>query len=460
MICFDTFKIKYEEWLSKGRDDTMPKVSVLVPIYNVERYLPQCLDSLLAQTLQDIEIICIDDGSTDRSGAIADDYAAKDSRVHVIHKKNSGYGDSMNVGLSEASGEYIGILESDDFAEPDMFEILYEKGHANNAEIVKANYWEYNEQSGDHFIDVMSGLDDCAFFVPYERWQVFSTPASIWSGIYLRSFLNANEILFNTTPGASYQDTAFRLKAFSCAQRMSAVSRAFVHYRTDNAASSVNDAGKVYYVCGEFESYWSYLSQRPEIFDKVKEIVPYYQYIAYRWNYRRIAQSFKIDFLKRASEDFLSLRQKGLLRKCYWDQEAWEDLKELLLDPIRLYRCSALKAQRTDLWKSGFLQMLSRYPVRYVYGAGIVGQKTARFLVAQDISFDGFVVSPAAHAAESVMDKPVYGAESLQIDLKSTVFVIAVKEEDFDDILTTLHDTIGSTNVVLMERELRSHLGI
>lgn len=438
----------------------MPKVSVLVPIYDVERYLSQCLDSLIAQTLKDIEIICIDDGSTDQSGAIADDYAARDSRVHVIHKANSGYGASMNVGLSEASGEYIGILESDDFAEPDMFETLYEKGHANNAEVVKANYWEYSEQSGDDYVDVMSGLDDCAFFVPYERWQVFSKPASIWSGIYLRTFLDANEILFNTTPGASYQDTAFGLKAFSCARRMSAVSRAFVHYRKDNSSSSVNDAGKVYYVCGEFENYWNYMSNRPDLFEKVKLIVPYYQYIVYRWNYRRIAETFKIDFLQRASEDFLSLRQRGLLRKRFWDQEAWESLKELLLDPIRLYRRDFLNAQRADIWKSGFLQILLRYSVRYIYGAGIVGQKTACFLAEQDISFDGFVVSSAVRAAKSVMDKPMYGAEHLQIDPKRVVFIIAVKEEDFDDILTTLHDTIGSTNVVLMDRELRHHLGI
>ena len=89
----------------------MCKVSVLVPVYNVRKYLAQCLDSLAAQTMDDIEFICIDDGSTDGSEKMLDEYAEKDRRFHVIHKANSGYGASMNVGLHAARGEYIGIVE-------------------------------------------------------------------------------------------------------------------------------------------------------------------------------------------------------------------------------------------------------------------------------------------------------------------------------------------------------------
>lgn len=95
-----------------------PKVSLLVPICNVERYLRECLDSAVAQTLKDIEIICINDGSTDSSPDIIREYMERDPRVKMIDKANSGYGDSMNRGLEMACGEYVGILESDDF----MFE--------------------------------------------------------------------------------------------------------------------------------------------------------------------------------------------------------------------------------------------------------------------------------------------------------------------------------------------------
>ena len=103
----------------------MPKISILVPIYNVEKYLRECLDSILNQTLKDIEIICINDGSTDSSLEILNEYSSKDSRVKIINKANSGYGASMNKGLEAASGEYIGIVESDDFIKTTMFEDLY-----------------------------------------------------------------------------------------------------------------------------------------------------------------------------------------------------------------------------------------------------------------------------------------------------------------------------------------------
>ena len=121
------------------------KVSVLVPVYNVKEYLRQCLDSLAAQTLDGIEFICIDDGSTDGCSEILDAYAEKDERFRVIHKENSGYGASMNVGLRAARGEYIGIVESDDFADAEMFAALYDVAKLQDAEVVRSNFWDTAE---------------------------------------------------------------------------------------------------------------------------------------------------------------------------------------------------------------------------------------------------------------------------------------------------------------------------
>ena len=110
-----------------------PSISLLVPICNVERYLRECLDSAQGQTLTDIEIICINDGSTDSSLEIINEYASRDDRFIVIDKPNSGYGDSMNKGLSIAKGEYVGILESDDFFEPDALELMYKAAKSVDA---------------------------------------------------------------------------------------------------------------------------------------------------------------------------------------------------------------------------------------------------------------------------------------------------------------------------------------
>lgn len=120
-----------------------PQISLLIPIYNVESYLAECLDSALAQTFTDIEIICIDDGSTDSSPEILARYAAKDPRIRVITKANSGYGDSMNQGLAAARGTYIAILESDDIFEPDALEHLYNLATNNNVPVAKADFWLY-----------------------------------------------------------------------------------------------------------------------------------------------------------------------------------------------------------------------------------------------------------------------------------------------------------------------------
>ena len=121
----------------------MPKVSVIVPVYNVEKYLKQCLDSILAQTLNDIEIICVDDGSTDSSGSILDQYEARENQVKVIHKENAGYGAAMNAGLDAASGEYIGIVESDDCIREDMYQTLYDAAIKDDLDVVKSDvvYW-------------------------------------------------------------------------------------------------------------------------------------------------------------------------------------------------------------------------------------------------------------------------------------------------------------------------------
>ena len=103
----------------------MPKVSILVPTYNVSQYLDECMQSLIRQTLKDIEIICINDGSTDNSLEILKSYAAKDNRIKIIDKENGGYGIAMNMGLEQATGEYVGILEPDDYVKLNMYETLY-----------------------------------------------------------------------------------------------------------------------------------------------------------------------------------------------------------------------------------------------------------------------------------------------------------------------------------------------
>lgn len=160
---------------------------MLVPIYNVEQYLSQCLDSLCAQAMKSLEIICVNDGSTDASGAILDEYSKNNPNIIVINKKNSVYGDSMNRGIKETAGKYIGIVEPDDFIDPDAFEKLYNLANKYKADIVKVNYY-YSEKGDEiHRVvrmqetnKVMSISDDC---------RILLKEPEIWSGICRRNSL-------------------------------------------------------------------------------------------------------------------------------------------------------------------------------------------------------------------------------------------------------------------------------
>ena len=123
-------------------------ISIIVPVYNVEKYLNKCIDSIINQTYKNIEIILVDDGSTDNSGKICDEYLLRDSRIKVIHKNNGGLSSARNEGINISSGEYIGFVYSDDWVEPNMYEEMYKKILYSNADIVDCGYWkEYENKS-------------------------------------------------------------------------------------------------------------------------------------------------------------------------------------------------------------------------------------------------------------------------------------------------------------------------
>lgn len=149
-------------------------ISVIVPIYNVESYLERCIDSIIFQTYKNIEIILVDDGSPDRCGEICDLYAAKESRIKVIHKENGGLSDARNIGVKEAIGEYITFIDSDDFVAPEYIEYLYELLKSNNADISSCCMYETNKdvfevcskkQIPD--LSVLNGVDACKELLGY-----------------------------------------------------------------------------------------------------------------------------------------------------------------------------------------------------------------------------------------------------------------------------------------------------
>ena len=311
----------------------MPKLSIIIPIYNVEKYLGECLDSVINQTLTDIEILCVNDGSTDSSGQILAEYQSRDNRIKVINKENSGYGISMNMGLDAATGEYIGIVESDDFVTNTMFADLYNIALNNDAEIVKSDYFYYTTANNQtRKAGKISKFKSNKVFAAKEYPELIKMQPSIWSAIYKREFLNQNNIRFLETPGASYQDTAFSFKAISLAKRIVLTDKAYLHYRQDNVNSSVRSKDKVFMICGEYDEIDRFLSENPEVKKFANTIKLIKQYKAYMWNLVRIDEQFRDSFIDVFSDTFKKYYESNEINKEFYKKFRKKDFELLVTD--------------------------------------------------------------------------------------------------------------------------------
>jgi glycosyltransferase involved in cell wall biosynthesis len=220
-----------------------PKVSVIVPIYGVEKYLRECLDSILKQTLRELEIILVDDGGKDECPEIIDEYVVQDKRIVAVHKPNGGYGNACNAGFELASGEYVAIVEPDDFISSAMYEHLYEITRKNDCDIVKSAFYTYFDISGkrqesrkNYWYPKLS-KKKCLWEMPqgvftiHEHPEFFYFHPSVWSCIYRRDFIERHKIRMEEIPGAGWADNLFQVQTLCFAKRVFYTDQAFYHWR-------------------------------------------------------------------------------------------------------------------------------------------------------------------------------------------------------------------------------------
>lgn len=222
-------------------------VSVIIPVYNVERYLDQCLCSVEQNDAVSLEIICVNDGSTDGSLAIMRDHAARDGRVRVIDKPNEGYGASVNRGFDAASGEYVAIVEPDDFVKPHMYDslIAFARSFSARPDVVKSAYWRIQDPDTPDELFCRNTF--------YRRVKVDRQPftlrdapvlvqyhPSIWSALYLRSFLSEFGIRMKECPGAGWVDNPFMIDTLARARRIVYTDESFYCYRDRRPGASTS----------------------------------------------------------------------------------------------------------------------------------------------------------------------------------------------------------------------------
>ena len=222
------------------------KVSVMLPVYNVGKYLKECLDSVVNQTLKDIEIICINDGSTDDSLEILNEYAAKDERFIVYSQENQGQGVARNKGVQLAKGEYMQFIDPDDWIELNMLEILYNFAKDHHSQVVKFNYTDYNDYSGkykqqDFVKQIQEEYNYDLNETPYYTWRILKKDClsgldlHVWAHFYQTEFIKSNKIRF--APSKHGEDHLFADGAIVLANKIDYLNKYLYFYRVRSGSS-------------------------------------------------------------------------------------------------------------------------------------------------------------------------------------------------------------------------------
>lgn len=348
-------------------------VSVIVPVYNTSQYLEECISSILRQSLYNIEVICVDDGSTDSSSKILDDYARKDSRIRVIHKKNTGYGNTMNIGMSAAEGKYLAIVESDDWIQPAMLETLVKLADHYELDWIKSDFARFkSREDAEPQIEINHLCSDerdyGRVFCPTEKAETFFGPMNTWSGIYRTEFIRKNKIVHNETPGASFQDNGFWFQTFAYAKRAMFYYQIFYMNRRDNESSSVYNPGNVYAMCREYDYIRSKIKELTDPPLILLKIYGYYRFSNYFATIRRIADEYKLEFIKKFREDYLNALELGEVDEEYFYNSMKKKIKSIILSPERFFEDYMNRKQiLTEL--TGNAESI------ILYGAGIVGRE-------------------------------------------------------------------------------------
>ena len=387
----------------------MPEVSVVVPVYNVEKYLRACLDSILTQTLRDIEIIAIDDHSPDHCGEILDMYSLIDERIKVFHlpeNRHQGYG--RNFGIDHALGKYIYLIDSDDMLEKNALQILYETAEKDALDgimfdssviyensglekkflsypgILNGNY-ENRIFSGADFFDELVQNDDWTCYIQRQFWK--------------RNYLVSNCIRF--PEGSEHEDEVFSFKAFLLAKRMRHLSEKFFirRFREDSVMT------------------------RP--------VSPkdFYGYLVCFYEMTKFVNRYGV---KNKSTDYVIGRLFFLVREYYEKFKNQCDLKsyirrEEIKDLFEMYE-AVLDADEAFYrgYVSGCISEAKSHKSVYLYGAGLIAKRVYQGLAANGVAIEGFIVSAAAGNPEALYGRRVIPIDDFSPAESDVIVIISV----------------------------------
>lgn len=381
--------------------ETGIKVSIVIPVLNGVKYIRECMDSMTAQTLSDIEIIVVDAGSTDGTTEILEAYAKRDSRIEIIHSDKKSMGYQYNLGISKAQGEFIGFCEADDYVADTMYERLYYIAHRHNLDYVKSDFEMFMDKEERIFLNyhILAGGRTSLYktiITPLHYADLIYRDVNLWNGIYKKEFLEKQKIKMNETAGAAFQDTGFVLQTFLAAKRAMYVQENAYRYRRDNAGSSVYSPKTLSYVVQEAEFAEEYLSglkvtdeyARAVIFRRFSSVFFYfYGRLLETGGNAEDRKKLAERFLKAAKKQYAvipyhAIAYEGLEHSLSWNvlmEEGWEPFDRLQKQFARM----------DEMVRRKFYEHIASYPRAVIFGAGEIG--TSLYALLKNNGYEGVV---------------------------------------------------------------------
>ena len=280
-------------------------ISVLMPIYNAGEYLRRSISSIQAQTVQDFEIIAVNDGSTDNSLEILKSLADEDSRIKIITREERGYAITMNEALDYARGEFVINVDPDDWIEPNMFEKMLSEMD-DDTDFVKCSFvFECPNDYREEYYYTDEAVEFCPRKLPMElKMRFFCSQIAIWTCLIRRSFIEAHNIRLNPTEGAAYQDTAFIWQINACADKVRVLPDILYHYNKTNTNASTRSPRYPLAPSVEYRFMAEWCEKNPEYGMYVRSVLCKCRYNSYMWNLKRIRATDRHEFAMAAQEDF------------------------------------------------------------------------------------------------------------------------------------------------------------
>ena len=407
------------------------KVSVIVPVYNAERYLKECLDSIVKQTLQDIEIICVNDGSTDGSLKILEEYARKDSRIIVLSQENKTAGAARNKGMEVATGRYFSFLDADDFFEPDMLEKAYKSAVEHQAEIVVYRSNRYDEKrsmfTGSNWTVREELLPDKEVFSHRDMNDIFyAFMGWAWDKLFDAEYVKRLNLKFQEQQ--SINDLFFVYSAMANAKRIHVIDKILIHKRTNNAGAITTEYTQNSKWRNFYNAVYALKNQLQQwnIYEELKQDFVNYALYFTLWNldkyisiqnyqelYETVKQEYlaKLDIVAELPEDY------------FWRKDDYKKLLELKKSNSVEYRW----LRRLQMKNGSFLfpfELVDKESNIVLYGAGAVGIEYYR-----QIKYSNYCTL-AAWVDKNYHDK---GSEVQNPEILNTIeydkIVIAMNEE-------------------------------